>query len=383
MDPRMREDDSNNSKIIFYSMKKRILFDLKKEYYFNSFISILKAFEGDERFGIAFYVGRDDERRWGVFPVYNKKRIEGWLRSKGYEVVDSPRGFDAVVAADALRNPEKYGDTKRFVSDHGPGTKTLRIRNVVRRKDFRYTVFVEGQYWMDIINKFGFADDAEWVMSGVPKLDTLFREGYYNKNEILESLNLDPSKKTVLFAPSYRPSCIPFLKTSISDIAEKHNLIIKLHPYSWGGKYAPKSQSRMYQKLVGTYPGIALIPKEDYDIHPYMYASDTVISDTSSALAICLALGRVGIVADFPYPKIKHSDGMPVVAQEPGEYLKGVFVHMQNTGQLMEAVEKALYPSEEHMNNLLSYRDTYFTGLDGKAGERAKEIIVKKLCGGM
>jgi hypothetical protein len=56
---------------------------------------------------------------------------------------------------------------------------------------------------------------------------------------------------------------------------------------------------------------------------------------------------------------------------------------MQNTGQLMEAVEKALYPTKEHGKKLRSYREYYFTGLDGKSGERAKEIIVKKLCGGM
>jgi len=364
-------------------MKKRILFDLKKEYYFNSFISILKAFEGDERFEIAFYAGKDDERRWGIFPVSNKKRIEAWLKRDGFRVVDSVEGFDAVVAADALRNPEKYGDTKRFVSDHGPGTKTLRIRNVVRQKGFRYTVFVEGQYWMDIIDRFGFAGDAEWVMSGVPKLDTLFWDGYYNKKEILESLNLDAAKKTVLFAPSYRPSCIPFLKTSISEIAGTYNLIIKLHPYSWGGKYAPRRQSRMYERLAAKEKGIALIPKADYDIHPYMYACDTVISDSSSALAICLALGRVGIIADFPYARMKHSDGMPVCAEEPGEYLKGIFIHLQNTGQLMEAVEKALFPPEEHVQKLQSHRQYYFTGLDGKAGERAKEIMVEQLTGGV
>lgn len=364
-------------------MKKRILFDLKNEYYFNSFISILKAFEKDDRFEIAFYVGKNEERKWGVFPVYHKKRIETWLEKEGYKVVDSPEGFDAVISADALRDPQRYGNTKRFVSDHGPGIKTLRIRNIVRQRDYRYTVFVEGQYWMDIIKKFGYENDAEWVVSGVPKLDTLFWDGYYNRKEILESLNLDPDKKTVLFAPSYRPSCIPFIKTSIKQIAVKHNLIIKLHPYSWGGKYASKGQSRTYQKLVKEHSEIALIPKEDYDIHPYIFSSDTVISDTSSALAICLALGRIGIVADFPYPKMRHSDGMPIVAEEPGDYMKGIFVHLRDTTNLMDAVEKALYPTKEHSEKVLSYRDNYFTGLDGRAGERAKEIIVKELTGGV
>ena len=168
MDPRLRGDDSHNIEIYYCIMKKRILFDLKNEYYFNSFISILKAFKDDDRFEIAFYVGKNEERKWGVFPVYHKKRIEAQLEKERYKVVDSPEGFDAVISADALRDPQRYGNTKRFVSDHGPGIKTLRIRNIVRQKNYRYTVFVEGQYWMDIIKKFGYENDAEWVVSGVP-----------------------------------------------------------------------------------------------------------------------------------------------------------------------------------------------------------------------
>ncbi len=363
-------------------MKKKILFDLKKEYYYHSFLSILKAFEGDERFETAFYVGKNDERRWGFIPVYHRKRIEDWLRRNGYTVVNSPEGFDAVVAADALKDPERYGTVKRFVSDHGPGTKTLRIRNVIRQKGVRYTVFTEGQYWMDIIRKFGFEKDADWVMTGVPKLDTFFWDGYYNREAILSRLGLDITKKTVLYAPSYRPSCIPFLKTSVQKIAGECNLIIKLHPYSWGGKYASSGQSKMYQSLAKKNRKIRLIPKEDFDIHPYMFASDTVISDTSSALALCLSLGRVGIIADFPYPRMKHSDGMPIVAEEPGEYLKGIFVHLKDTSQLMDAVRKAVYPEDTQMRKLMEHRDYYFTGLDGKAGERAKDCIAEQVLAG-
>ena len=362
-------------------MKKRILFDLKNEYYFNSFISILKAFENDDRFEIAFYVGKNEERKWGIFPVYQKKRIEEELRKKGYTVVDAPEGFDAVIGADALRDSERYGSAQKFVSDHGPGIKTLRMRNVVRQQNCRYTVFIEGQFWMDIIKKFGHQDDAEWVLTGVPKLDTLFWEGYYDREKILRSLNLDPERKTVLYAPSYRPSCIPFLKDSVAAVATEYNLIIKLHPFSWGGKYASARQSRIYQKLVKKHPAIALVPKKDYDFHPYMFASDTVISDTSSALAICLALGRVGIVADFPYPRMNHSDGMPVVGIDPGEYLRGIFIHMRSPLELMDSVKQALRPGEEHKKKLIEYRDYYFTGLDGKAGERARDLIVKRLQG--
>ncbi len=360
-------------------MKKKILFDLKKEYYFNSFISILNAFKDDDRFDTAFYVGKNDERKFGVFPVYHKKRIEKWLRSHGYNIIDSPDGFDAVVAADALRKPERYGTPLLFISDHGLAIKTLRIRNIVRQKNRKYSVFVEGQYWMDTIKRFGHIDKADWVVSGLPKLDTLFWKGYYNREEILHRLHLDPEKKTVLFAPSYRPSCIPFIKESIAKIADCYNLIIKLHPYSWGGKYAPSSQSRIYTKLVKKRNNIVLIPKNDFDATPYIFAADTVLSDISSTLPTCLALGKTGIIADFPYPRMKHSDGMPVLVEEAKEYLKGIFVHFNNISHLMDAVELALYPTEEKKLKLMEYRDYYFTGLDGKAGKRAKDYIVKRL----
>ena len=360
-------------------MAWKILFDLKQEYYCHCFVSILKAMGGDSRFETAFFVGANEERRWGIFPVSQRWRIEDWLRAQGHRVVDHPSGFDAVVAGDALKEPSRYGKALLFVSDHGPGTKTLRFRNIVRQADRRYTVFVEGQYWMDVIRRFGCADKADWVMTGVPKLDTLFWPGYYDREQILRSLKLDPSRKTVLYAPSYRPSCIPFLKDSVARIADNCNLIIKLHPYSWGGKYAPASQSALYQRLARRRPDIALVPKADFDFHPYMFAADTVISDTSSALAICLALGKVGIVADFPYPRMKHSDGMPIVSEEPHEYLRDVFVHFDRVEGLMDAVEEAVNPSAERMARLQAHRKHYFTGLDGRAGERARDRIAEEL----
>jgi hypothetical protein len=365
----------------FFSMRKRILFDLKKEYYFNSFLSILKAFEKDDRFETAFYVGPNEERKWGFIPVYRKSGIERRLRNRGLTVVSSPAGFDAVVAADALKNPERYGNPLLFVSDHGPGTKTLRFRNIARQKDRRYVVFVEGRYWMDVIKRFGFENAAEWVMTGVPKLDTLFWEGYYDREKILTGLHLDPTRKTVLYAPSYRPSCIPFIKEKIARVADSCNLIIKLHPYSWEGKYASPGQSSLYVKLTGKDRRIALVPRDDFDFHPYMFAADTVISDTSSALAICLAHKKVGIVADFPYPRMTHSDGIPIVSDEPHDYLTDVFVHFSRVEDLTDAVAHAVNPSAEMMRKLLEYRGYYFTGLDGKAGERAKDCIAEKVIG--
>lgn len=338
----------------------------------------MKAFDRDDRFEYEILVGSDDERRFGIIPVSNKRRIEKHLEQQGFTVTRNTRGFDAIVAGDALKQPERYDDVPCFVSDHGPGTKTLRIRNVVEKKR-RYDVFVEGRYWMDTIHRFGFSDAAQWHLCGVPKLDTLFWPGYYNREKLLAALNLDLSKKTVLYAPSYRPSCIDFIGDSIAELLPTYNLIVKLHPYSWGGKYASSSQSKRFVKLAGQHRDMVLIPKSDYDFHPFMHAADTVISDTSSALAISLALGKVGIIGDFPYPRMQHSDGFPIVSEEPSDYLKGIFVHLKDAADLEQAAAAATSPDEQCMARLNEYRRYYFYELDGKAGERAADSICRKL----
>ena len=131
--------------------------------------------------------------------------------------------------------------------------------------------------------------------------DPFFWENHYDRDSLIKKTGLDPDKKTVLYAPSYKPSCIEFIKDRIADLIPKYNLIVKLHPYSWGGKYASHSQHRYYEKLAKERPGVFLIGKEDYDIYPYMYASDTMISDTSSVVNEFLALGRHGIIYELPF----------------------------------------------------------------------------------
>ena len=73
-------------------------------------------------------------------------------------------------------------------------------------------VFLEGQYWYDYIKSLGWETCADFHITGIPKLDPLFWPGHYNNRALAARLGLAPVKKTVLFAPSYRPSCIEYIK---------------------------------------------------------------------------------------------------------------------------------------------------------------------------
>ncbi len=359
----------------------KVLFDLKKEYYFNSLYPLIKELKNDSNYDIYLNIGKDQKRVFGIFLKSNKKRLKTDLERQGYRITDQKLGYDVIVCGDALKNPESYdGNAVKIHLDHGVGIKTLRIRNIVKQKDQFYHVFLEGQYWYDYIKSLGWEDKAKfYTHTGIPKLDPLFWDGYYDNNKLVRKLQLNPAKKTVLYAPSYKPSCIEYIKDSITNLIPDYNLIIKLHPYSWGGKYVSHGQHTFYEKLADKNKNVFLIPEEDFDIYPYLYLADTMISDTSSVINEFLALGKVGIIYVLPFDQLKHSDGMPVLSIDPKEWLEGAYPHMNNPDDLLTAVSSALNPSTEMKRELQKYRDYFFNGLDGKAGNRVKQEIEKLL----
>lgn len=356
---------------------KKILFDLKKEYYFNSLQPLYSAMATDPDYDLWIRVGKDQHRFLGIFLISNRSRIENELRDKGFQITEKTTGFDAIVCGDALKNPGKFDDVPKFHLDHGVGIKTLRIRNIVKQKKTRYHVFLEGQYWYDYVSSLGYGNSADFHITGLPKLDPFFRKGSFDNSALTEKLGLNPDKNTVLFAPSYKPSCIDQIGEKIVELLPSCNLIVKLHPYSWGGKYAPHSQHKLYQRLANTNRELFLVPPEDYDVYPYLYLSDTLISDTSSVINEFLALGKHGIIYELPqsHSALNHSDGMPVLSIDPVEWLAGAFPHISSPDQLLEAVESALSPSAEMSRKLTEYRDYFFKGLDGNSSVRVKNII--------
>ena len=173
----------------------KVLFDLKKEYYYNALFPVYKQLKKDPDYDIYFNVGKDHKRILGLFLVQQKKGIEKRLSKEGLRFTNDVSGFDLLICGDALKKPERYGDVTRVHLDHGMGIKTLRIRNIARQKDFHYHVFLEGQYWMDYIKSVKMENCADFYVDGIPKLDPLFWQGHYNNEKLIKKLDIDPSKK--------------------------------------------------------------------------------------------------------------------------------------------------------------------------------------------
>ena len=206
-------------------------------------------------------------------------------------------------------------------------------------------------------------------------MDPYFIDGNYDRTKTLSSLGLDSDKPTVLFAPTYKPTCLYDLKDSIFKETVKYNLIIKLHHYAWLGKYAPHSQHKIFEDRIEQYPHAIIIPKDHYNILPLLYVADTLISEASGAITEFLATGKTGIIYNLDQESLKHSDGETLLTFDNRDYLKDSFVHINNTNKLLDGIEKALHPTSKMKKAQKVDQDKIFHGLDGKASHRVKQTV--------
>jgi hypothetical protein len=355
-----------------------ILVELIQEYYWPSLEPVVAQLIADSRFHVSLRIGRNQKRLLGIFLISRKRDIERKFHALGYEITDSRSGFDAVLCGDTVREPEAYGKALLCNFDHGPGNKTLRYRNFRRQPGVLYHIFAEGQYRIDKFREFGLADRLRIHTVGLPKHDILLN-GSLDREAILREKGIPTDKPVVLYAPSYKPTSLFSLAPALPTLLSRHTVVIKLHPYSWSGKYASHNQHRLTEGLAKKHPGIHLVPREDHNILPYLFVADTMISDGSSVINEFLALGRCGIICDLNDVKKAHSDGMPLMADNTSEWLKDSFVHFSDPPDLPKAVEEALNPSDARRTAIERDRGYFYSHLDGHSAERVKDTLLQLL----
>lgn len=348
--------------------KIKLLFKIGYAYHKAAFDPIIDLLLNNSKYDVWFSLDME-KIKYFIFEFPYREKISRDWEKLGYRFTKETKGFDIVIAGDTLRNADAYGKTLLIFLNHGTGIKNILYRNLARAKGDKYQIFVEGQHRVDSLLSCPDLDSSEVHLIGLPKLDYYFQQRF-DKQALLNRWGLDSSKPTLLFAPTYKPTCMYEIKDDIFDQSQGLNLIIKLHPYSWMGKYAPHRQHRIFEKRVKRHKHAVLLPFSEFSILPYYYAADTILSEASSTVFDFIAFGKFGIVYDLPCDKLNHSDGQPLLEIDNREFLKGAFPHIQSGKQLREAISTALHPSQEMQNKADAYRARYFYKLDGKASER-------------
>jgi len=358
-------------------MKKiKLLFRIGYVYHKAAFDPVIDLLINNQQYDVWFSLDME-RRRFLFFDLpYRSHIISEWER-QGYRFTDQTRGYDIIITGDTLRNSRDYGNVLLCFLNHGTGIKTILYRNLAKVPQDKYQIFVEGQHRVDALQQSGRLGKNEVHLIGLPKLDYYFQGRFNEREKLLEKLGLNPQKKTVLFAPTYKPTCLYQIKNAIFEQTEDYNLIIKLHPYSWMGKYAPHKQHRIFERRLKRYSHAVLLPFDEYNILPYYAVADTLISEASSTIFDFLALNKFGIVFDLACDRLNHSDGEPLLEVDNRTFLHGAFPHISSGEHIREAVEQALYPTAEMKQKADNYRKDLFYKLDGKASQRFVEKMEK------
>ncbi|MBN1579029.1 MAG: CDP-glycerol glycerophosphotransferase family protein [Chitinispirillaceae bacterium] len=356
----------------------KVLFELVHEYYWPAMEPVYEVLAKDSNYDLWMKIGPNHTRFLGIFLIPQKSMIEAGFRDKGMKITDTTAGFDIVICGDALKHPERYGKAFLCNVDHGPCFKTLRYRNLLRQPGTRYVVFAEGRYRMEKLKKYGLDKFETCFDVGLPKLDPFFW-GRYSRREIVAKYHLDPAKKIVLYAPTYKPTSIFLVGRHLCSLLPEFNVIVKLHPYSWSGKYAPHRQHRLFERLARENGGLHLVPRSEHNIMPYLFAADTMISEGSSVINEFLALERCGIIFNLNDRKLKHSDGDPLLEEKTTDWLKDSFIHISNGEQLLAAVREAVNPSPERKQSIRRDCRYIYSCNDGTSSQRVKQVIEQLL----
>ena len=212
--------------------------------------------------------------------------------------------FDAYLAADFLWMPLPRG-ARRIQTFHGVAGKYRTIYD-------RPTQAVRGWDRLFFINKHRLqhfmesgvlpADSPAARLVGMPKVDCLV-DGSLRRSDVLASLGVDPTKRTVLYAPTWSPySSLPAMgEELVRRLCDAgYAVLVKLHDRSRDARQVNSGGSDWGKRLAPLLHSSGGILATGANSSRYLAAADVLISDHSSIAFEYLLLDRPVVRVDMP-----------------------------------------------------------------------------------
>ena len=247
--------------------------------------------------------------------------------------------FDAYLASDFMWATLPRG-AQRIQMFHGVGGKYGFDAPTTSMRVWDRLFFVNARRLRNFIAAGAIDADSPAIrLVGMPKVDCLV-DGRLRRDDVLASLDLDPEKPSVLYAPTWSPesSLNAFGLDLVARLAAMPiNLIVKLHDRSrdlrdrysggrdWMQALAPLVEHRSARLVSG------------HDICPYLAAADAMITDHSSA-------GFEYLLLDRPLVRIHRPTLIQAANIHPHyvELMAEASDSVNDAGETVSAVERAL-----------------------------------------
>lgn len=362
---RLRQADASLSR---RSGGRRILVDSRTPVNYTMVAPIVHALESDPRIDFYFTASEEPERMPSIYREAPHARTI-------HPRVAALMKFDAYVASDFMWATLPRGTTRIQVF-HGVGGKYGFDAPDRSMREWHRLFFVNERRLRNFVAAGAIDADSSAVrLIGMPKTDCLV-DGSIDRGAVLSMLGLDPSRPTVLYAPTWSPASSlnamgEELVGRLSDMPV--NLIMKLHDrsrdlrqrYSGAVDWAARLQPLLAEGRGVIAPG--------HDISPYLVASDLMITDHSSA-------GFEFLLRDKPIVRI-HRPALISLANIHADYvalLASVAESVNTIEEAQASVERGLSnPSRQSSDRQAVAMDLFYRpgGATGRSVAALLEVI--------
>jgi CDP-glycerol glycerophosphotransferase (TagB/SpsB family) len=347
---------------------RRILVDARTPVNYVVAAPIVRRMAQDPRIEFFFTASEEPRRLREIYREAPGVQLVAPLRASAMK-------FDAYLASDFMWAP-LLRDTCRVQIFHGVAGKYGFDAPVVSMREWHRLFFVNRRRLNNFVKAGAIDHDSPAIrLVGYPKVDCLV-DGSLERDRVLASLNLDPSRPTVLYAPTWSPASS--LNVMGEDVvrgllALGTNLIVKLHDrsrdlraqYSGGVDWAARLQPLL--------PGDRASFASGADICPYLAAADVMVTDHSSA-------GFEFLLRDRPIVRI-HRPALLRLANVHPDYadlLASVSTTVHTAREVIDAVAAALErPDVLHGERTRVAADLFYR--PGTATDRAAAALYEAI----
>ncbi len=199
---------------------------------------------------------------------------------------------------------------------------------------------------------------------GYPKLDNAFNGTYSETylNKIKDALNLDRKKKTIIFTSTWNIDGLSALDRwidKVGELTEKYNVLITVHTWTEKSKI---------EKLKAIKNAFFL---DKFDVTPYLMIADVFIGDYNSLIGEACALDKP--IITFRVPESQRS------IKAVSEMIASISTQIDQFNELEEAIAYSLDNPNDKKYKREEANKIMFLALDGSAGKRAADVIIKVL----
>lgn len=332
--------------------KRRILVDGRTPVNYTVVAPVVRALQADARIEIFFTASEEPQRMKQIYGEAPNARIVHPLRAAAMK-------FDAYVASDFVWATLPRGTTRVQVFHGVAGKYGFDAPDRTMLGWDRY-FFVNERRLRNFVAAGALAPDSPAIrLVGMPKVDCLV-DGSLRRDAILESMGLDPSQPTVLYAPTWSPASS--LNAMGAELVTKLarlpvNLLVKLHDRSRDLRRRYSGGVDWVRRLRPLLPAGRGVLAMGHDISPYLAAADLLVTDHSSA-------GFEYLLRDRPVVRV-HRPQLIQLARIHRDYvalLASASRSVTDAPQAIDAVERGLAdPStgsleRQHVAGELFYR---------------------------